>query len=94
MSRRTILGTTILAACLAICVGAPSARAADYWVDQKTGGDDGAGTAEKPFKTLSKGVSVLQAGDTLTVKGGVYREVVPHRALRPYASSSFVRPAG
>jgi hypothetical protein len=52
--------------------------AADYYVAQKTpGADDGnPGTLEKPFKTISAGLTHLKPGDTLIVKQGVYRECV------------------
>jgi len=38
--------------------------------------DDGPGTPEKPFKTISAAVAKLKAGDTVSVKEGVYRENV------------------
>ena len=52
--------------------------AADYFVAQKTpGADDGnLGTLEKPFKTISAGLTHLKPGDTLYVREGTYRESV------------------
>lgn len=41
-------------------------------------GDDigGNGTIENPFKTIQKGADMLNAGDTLVIRGGVYNEKV------------------
>jgi parallel beta-helix repeat protein len=40
-----------------------------------TNGDDGnAGTKGAPFRTMTKGVSMLAPGDTLWVRGGIYAE--------------------
>ena len=36
--------------------------------------DDNPGTTDKPFKTINRGVKELLPGDTLTVRGGTYRE--------------------
>ena len=42
-----------------------------------TNGDDSnPGTEAQPFRTISKGTSVLQAGDTLYVRAGTYHEKV------------------
>lgn len=43
-----------------------------YYVDISKGNDSNAGTFDKPFKTLTKAVSVLQPGDKLNVGGGTY----------------------
>ena len=47
-----------------------------------TGDDANAGTAEAPFRTLKKGMSVLGPGDTLYVEDGTYEGVVEHGAFR------------
>lgn len=45
-----------------------------------TGNDLNAGSASSPFKTISKGAEVAQAGDTVYVLEGIYRErVAPPR---------------
>ncbi|HZE89089.1 MAG TPA: right-handed parallel beta-helix repeat-containing protein, partial [Verrucomicrobiae bacterium] len=41
-----------------------------------TGDDASAGTLAAPFKTISKGVTVLNPGDTLSIRAGVYNENV------------------
>lgn len=38
--------------------------------------DDNPGTAERPFRTITRGIKELRPGDTLTVRGGTYREGV------------------
>jgi hypothetical protein len=52
--------------------------AAEFVVDQKNTAakDDNPGTAAAPFKTINKAASVARAGDTVTVKAGLYREYI------------------
>ena len=73
--RKTCLVGLLLAALL-VPVGFLSA--ASYVVDQNNpvATDDGPGTAEKPWKTISKAATTVQAGDTVTVAPGIYREEV------------------
>ena len=47
----------------------------EYFV-KTTGSDFNDGSADKPFKTISKAASVAVAGDIVTVYGGTYREWV------------------
>lgn len=47
-----------------------------YFVDGKRGDDKGAGTEEAPWRTLAHGLTRLQAGDTLCLRGGTYYETV------------------
>lgn len=48
-----------------------------YYVAQtETASDDNSGSAFAPFKTLAKASSVAQAGDTVIIRGGVYRETL------------------
>ncbi len=49
-----------------------SVPADTYYVDAPNGNDLDTGTIEQPFKTLTKGFSVLQAGDTLILREGIY----------------------
>lgn len=42
-----------------------------YYVSA-TGSDSGTGTLASPFKTIAKAVSVVQAGETIYVRGGTY----------------------
>lgn len=41
-----------------------------------TGSDSNAGTLPRPFKTIQKAANNAQAGDTITVYFGTYREMV------------------
>lgn len=41
-----------------------------------TGNDKGCGSAQEPFRTISKAAQTAQAGDVITVHEGVYREWV------------------
>ena len=50
------------------------ADAASVYQVAPSGSDSAVGTASAPFRTLAKAMSVLRAGDTLVVRGGVYRE--------------------
>jgi hypothetical protein len=47
----------------------------DYYVSH-SGNDTNPGTLTQPFRTVAKGVSVLQAGDILNLRGGIYVEAV------------------
>ena len=49
-----------------------------------TGEDVAPGTADKPFRTISRAAEVAMPGDTILVRAGVYRELVtPPRAGEP-----------
>ncbi|NLX60038.1 MAG: DUF1565 domain-containing protein [Phycisphaerae bacterium] len=70
---------SIVAVCLGVLlVVAGQARAAEYVVDQAhaKANDANPGTAEAPMKTLGKAVALVQPGDTVTVRPGIYRESV------------------
>ncbi|MBX3332147.1 MAG: right-handed parallel beta-helix repeat-containing protein [Nitrospira sp.] len=41
-----------------------------------TGNDANPGTLNQPFKSFNKGVSLLQPGDTLYIRGGLYTEQI------------------
>jgi hypothetical protein len=49
--------------------------AATYYVS-KSGNNINPGTQASPFQTIVKGISVLKAGDTLLIRGGVYPESI------------------
>jgi hypothetical protein len=52
----------------------PEARATDYYVDQNNSAasDQNAGTADRPWKTITKANQTLRAGDTVYIKAGTY----------------------
>jgi parallel beta-helix repeat protein len=53
-----------------------SAFAASVYYVATTGSDSNPGTEALPWRTIQKGVSNLQPGDTLYIRGGIYQEVV------------------
>lgn len=56
-------------------IGAIAVHAATYYVST-TGNDSNPGTQSQPFQTLAKGVSPLNAGDTLYIRGGTYNQPI------------------
>lgn len=62
----------ILRGGLLLCI---SAQAAEFWVDQQAA-SGGNGSSNAPFRTISAAISAAAAGDTVTVKNGIYRERV------------------
>jgi len=63
-----------MAVAAAICA-ARVAHAAEWWVDQAAaaGGD---GSVARPFRTINDAKAALATGDTISIKGGTYRETV------------------
>ncbi|MBS0153951.1 MAG: right-handed parallel beta-helix repeat-containing protein [Nitrospira sp.] len=53
--------------------GFSSAQGASYYV-AKTGNDSNPGTLSQPFESFAQGVSALEPGDTLYIRGGIYTE--------------------
>ena len=72
---RTWLSLSSITFVLSTAVAA-SATAATYYVDAVNGNDGSAGTVEAPWATVRKAVASLQPGDTVLVRGGVYRESI------------------
>src|SRR5262245_14536553 len=62
-----------LSICLALAGSVATAHAATYYVSPN-GNDSSSGTQSSPFRTVNRGVSVLNPGDTLLVRGGIYPE--------------------
>ncbi len=61
---------------LVLLVGLPAlSQASQHWVS--VSGDDGApGTADRPFRTIARGVAAAKPGDTVFVRAGRYEECV------------------
>jgi hypothetical protein len=59
-----------------------SLHATTYEVAQRDpkASDEGPGTAEQPWKTIGKAAATLGLGDTVLIRGGVYREEVVLRS--------------
>jgi len=56
----------------------PLAFTKTYWVDNSNpvSSDDNPGSSEKPFKSINRAAEILQPGERVIVKAGVYRECV------------------
>jgi parallel beta-helix repeat protein len=55
---------------------APLGWAATYYVDATNGNDVNSGTALQPFKSISTAVGKANAGDTVLIASGTYRETI------------------
>ncbi|NOV02797.1 S-layer homology domain-containing protein [Paenibacillus planticolens] len=55
---------------------ASAAAATSYYVDGTHGSDANAGSLAAPFQTIQKAAIVATSGDTIEIRGGVYRETV------------------
>ena len=66
----------MLIAGLLLMLHAHAVIAATYVVDQahSAASDDNPGSADKPFKTIKKAAAVVEAGDRVLVKAGIYPE--------------------
>ncbi len=73
-ARRALLAGLIAA----WATGAVAARAATLVVDGSApnAADSNSGAADRPFKTINAAAQVVEPGDTVLVKPGVYREAV------------------
>jgi hypothetical protein len=85
---RGLLIAAILA--LAVGLGFAQAQSGTYYV-ASNGSDSNPGTEAHPFRTINHGVSVLEAGDTLYIRKGIYHEQV--RITRSGTASSPIRVA-
>ncbi|MBI5668006.1 MAG: right-handed parallel beta-helix repeat-containing protein [Chloroflexi bacterium] len=77
MNKRIILRLSMFLCALLVFSGVVSnsqAQAGRTFYVALTGNDANPGTEAQPFRTLAKGVSVLQPGDTLLVRKGLYAE--------------------
>lgn len=53
--------------------------------------DDGPGSAERPWRTVTRAAAAMQPGDTAVIHAGVYREgVAPARSGTPEAPIRYV----
>jgi parallel beta-helix repeat protein len=64
----------------AVLLGPIMAQGATYVV-ATTGNDSNPGTLSQPFKSFAQGVSRLQPGDTLYIRGGLYTEQIDLQRL-------------
>ena len=54
----------------------PATYSRTYYVDQQhpNASDTNDGTAQQPFRTISRAAEVVEAGERVLVKAGIYRE--------------------
>ncbi len=60
----------------ALFMSLTSSLCAAVYVVSPAGRDENPGTAEKPWRTVGKAAQTLQAGDTVQIRSGVYKEQV------------------
>jgi len=70
-----VLSWLLLAGC--ICGAAETYEVAQH---NPLASDDGAGTQEHPWKTITKAAAMVKAGDRVMIRDGVYRETVALKA--------------
>ena len=70
LSQRSIVCAAIVLAALV-----PSGKAGEYHVSTR-GSDEATGSAQTPFRTLSKAAAALHPGDTCIIHEGIYGEVM------------------
>lgn len=66
--------------CLLLLVTPLKAAVFEVAQENPQSSDKGPGTAERPWRTLSKAAASIHAGDTVLVHGGIYREAVVIKA--------------
>ncbi len=74
--RRGFLSAAVLLLGSVLFGPTASAQGEVVWVDGSADVPDPDGSPEKPFPTIGRGLSAAGAGDTVTVKQGVYRETL------------------
>ena len=62
-----------VAVLVALCVPASPAAGTDYFVALDGSDAAGSGAIDRPFATISKGLSLAQPGDRVVLRGGEYR---------------------
>jgi parallel beta-helix repeat protein len=72
MRRFVGMATVVLTA---VIMSHVSAMASTYYA-ATTGSDSNTGTLDSPFRTISKGISRLSAGDTVYIRAGSYGETI------------------
>ena len=78
----------ITALLMSICFMEQAAQAATYYVSI-SGSDSNNGTEQQAFRTIAKGLSVMSAGDTLSIRGGTYAERINSGAQTLPTGTSF-----
>jgi parallel beta-helix repeat protein len=66
----------LLAAIAVFSLFAPGVASAATFYVATNGNDSGSGSLSAPFRTITKAAGVVRPGDTVSVRGGVYNEIV------------------
>lgn len=72
--KRSMSIVLILSMRLALARGGVAVPENAIWVDGSAEGETGNGTKEQPFRTIASAIKEADAGSTLVIKKGVYRE--------------------
>ena len=73
---RRALRAMAVAALTTAVLAVPASAGASTWYTSTTGSDAAAGSQDRPFATVGRGLAALRSGDTLYVRGGTYAEVI------------------
>ena len=72
---KNFIKTFLITAALVV-LGTVAASAQTYYVDGTHGSDLNKGTTDAPFATIQKAADLVQPGDTVIIRSGVYYENV------------------
>lgn len=70
------LGSWALVLAILFVLFTPNGLPTVYYVAPSGGSDSNSGAIGAPFATINKGISVMQPGDTLYMRGGTYHQLV------------------
>ena len=87
---RVLIATAAVAVSL-VQAGAPSAHAATTYYVALSGSDANPGSFASPFRTVTKGLKALFAGDSLVVRGGTYVERITSVVFRSGTNGNPIR---
>lgn len=89
MKKNSVFKLTISVILAAVSLAGP-ALAKTFWVDQNhpKAADTNPGTEDAPFETIQRAVNAAEAGDTVLIKAGVYRECVLVKKSGKYGGRS------
>jgi parallel beta-helix repeat protein len=68
-----LIAVPVVLALAAVSLLLSSNSSTEYYVSP-TGSDSNSGTFQEPFKTIQKALNTVSAGDTISIRGGTYRE--------------------
>ena len=75
---------------LTVCSGIPASIFAQPYYVALNGSDSNSGTLGSPFRTIEKAVSVVQAGQTIYIRGGTYNLTATIAIAKSGAANSLI----